>query len=226
MKKLILLLTTIMFGFVVGLVPAFGAEDNSENKGKGSSTLIILKNDLAKTKEGESYHKQSVTIYCHNGNWFGGGLSATVKPTHDYAEVNPFFTVNKGPLYLLGGLSTNSSGNDYAQAGIWYIDKFGKIATFFILKNYWNIAGESTDYLDAFLELEYPLGKKFYAGIDLDYCHYWQDENHYFYFIGPYAGYKILDNLSVYLRLSRGWNIVEDQSNRTDNIRTGLEISF
>ena len=225
MKKLVLLLTTIMFGFVVGLVPALGAEDNSENKGKGSSTLITLKNDLVKPEEGESYHKQSVTIYCHNGNWFGGGLDVTVKSKYDYTEVKPYFTINKGPLYLLGGLSTNSTGSNYIQSGIWYINKFRKVNIFFSLKNYWNIAGESTDYLDCFLESEYPLSERFYAGLNLDYCHYW-NENHQFFLIGPYVGYKIIDNVSVYLRLSRGWNIVEDQSNRTDNIRTGLEITF
>lgn len=224
MKKVVLFLIMAVFCFTAELQ----AEDSSRDQKtvQKASTLIIIKNDFVEPEEKASYHKQSVSIYCHNGNWFGGGLDLTVKPKYDYTEVKPYLTVNKGPFYLLGGLSINSAGNDYIQGGIWYTNKFGKVKVFFDLRNYWNIDGESTDYLDSFLKGEYPLGEKFYAGLDLDYCRYWQDGNHNFYFIGPYVGYKITDNTSIYLRLSRDWNVVNGNSDRTDKIRGGLKIAF
>ncbi|MCK4540180.1 hypothetical protein KAU09_03435 [Candidatus Parcubacteria bacterium] len=210
--------------FLIMATFCFTAELQAEDK--KASALIVIKNDFVEPEKAESYHKQSMTIYCHDGNWFGGGLSVTVKPKYDYTEVKPWFTLNKGPLYFLGGLSTDSSGNDYIQGGGWYINKFGKFKVFFDLRNYWNIDGESSDYLDCFLEGEYPLGKKFYVGLDLDYCHYWQDEDHNFYFVGPYVGYKVMDNLSVYLRLSCDWNVVHDNADRTDKARIGLKVTF
>lgn len=216
MKKLFIIAMAIAFCFVTEL---------QAEEGK-PLTLIILKNDSVNPKEGESYNKQSSSIYFHNGSWFGGGLDITVKSKYDYMETNPYITVNRGHYYAIAGFSTNSNGSDYFQGGFWYINKFDKIEVFLDIRNYWGIGGETTDYADVFLRGEHPISEKFYIGIDLDYIRYWQDENHNFYFLGPYVGYKVTDITSIFLRVSREWDVVDGQSNSTDAVRLGMEIMY
>jgi len=165
-------------------------------------------------------------IFWHYNNWLGGVLDVTTKPKFNYVQVKPYLTINKGPFYLLGGVSTDSVGTDYAHSGIWYTDTLNKVKVFFDLRNYWGIGGEPVDYLDAFLELERSLGEKFFYGLDLDYCHYWQDENHNFYFVGPYIGYKFTKSFAVFVRPSMEWDVLEGVSSKTDKIRLGVKINF
>ena len=132
-KKWLLVLIIAMFCLVT-FISTLQAEEETAQK---ASTSITLKNDFVEPEEKESYHKQSASIYFHDGNWFGGGVNIALKPKYDYTEVKPYLTINKGPVYLLGGLSTDSTGSDYFQGGIWYVNTSNKLSVFLDLRNYW-----------------------------------------------------------------------------------------
>lgn len=109
MKKIALCLV-LVFG-----IPAFlwAEENRAEEK---VSTYMLLKSNLINPKGEGSYFSYGLFSYWYN-SWLGAGVDVTSTPKKEFLEAKPFVTINKGPFYAIGGLSTDSTGADYAFGG-------------------------------------------------------------------------------------------------------------
>lgn len=137
------------------------------------------------------------------------GVDVKVNPADDYLAVKPYLTIKlrpDSPIDLLLGLTTDSTGADYVQAGFWYMNTFGRVNALLDVRNYGGMAGETADYMEDFLRLsravreKSPLG----IGIDIDYIRWWQSADNA-YFLGPFINYKVSSTFSLFLRGSRLW---------------------
>jgi hypothetical protein len=195
------------------LLPAIAlAEDNS------IETFVIQRNDYVVPRDGDPYFSHGIFAWWHTYGWLGLGIDVTVKPKQDFLEANPFVTVNKGPWYLNVGTVTNSDGSDYVHYGIWYFNRHldNKVEIFLDLRNFSGIGGETSDYLDAFLQTEYDITKNLSIGAVADYCRYWEESQDYWAY-GPIAYYKISDVTKVFGR----WTHDTDGTNK---YRAGFEF--
>ena len=214
------LLALALFLAVVSFAPsAFCADQEKEEK---VSTTITIKNDWVFPNSGESFDVQRLSAYWHY-RYLGGGFDLNYGRKGDYIQVKPYLTLNKGPWYLVGGFSADNY-SQYVQTGFWYVNTFDKLGVFLDVRNYFGVGGKSDSYLDNFLELTYPLGKKFYVGVDLIYDHWWQG-SHDWALVGPLVGYKFTDTVSAFVRVSHEWDMA-GKTSEANCVRLGLTFKF
>jgi len=214
MKKIALIILAV----AVLLPSILWAE--SEVKENKPLTFIVQRNDVVVPKDGDSYGSYGLFAWWHNYGWLGLGVDLTVTPKLDYFEANPFVTVNKGPWYLNVGAVTNSSGDDYLHAGMWYFNRFNdKVEIFLDLKNLWGVRGNAADYLDAFLQIEYDVTSSLTLGGVVNYDHYWETSQPDYWAYGPIAYYDISDITKVFGR----WTHDTDGTNK---YRVGFEFCW
>jgi len=217
----------IIAAATLSLAAASFAEHQEIEPNPEIASLIILKNDYVKPEHSKGFISETVSPYFQYHGWLGVGGDFTSQPGNkNYLEAKPYLTVNSGPYYALLGYSTNSAGNDYVQAGAWYLNRFGKIAVFADVRNYFAVDGKSSDYLDAFGEATYDLSRKVAAGVNAEYMHWWKGAEHNLYFIGPVVYYKLTKVTTIYGRVSREWNVIGSANEPTNRFRLGLKFSY
>jgi hypothetical protein len=214
---LVLVLLSVVFFSVVSLV---SAEEVKEEK---ISTTIVLKNDWVFRNSGQSSDVQRMSTYWGYKS-FGGGFDLSYARKDGYIQVNPYLTLNKGPWFLVGGFSFDNF-SQYVQFGFWYLNRFGDFDVFVDIRNYFAVGGKAEGYLDNFIEITRPLGERFYAGLDLEYIHWW-GAGHDWYFIGPLVGYRITKTISTFVRISHEWDILGSRIKEANCIRLGLTFKF
>lgn len=189
------------------------------------STMIDIRNDLIVPEKGESQMAQSVNVlWRYKG--FGGFLETDYKSKSHTLTIKPSLLFRLGSWHLLGGLSTNSQGADFAQTGAWFIDSFGNFKVLADLRNFWSISGRGNSYTDNLLRIMYPITSKFSIGADLAYDHWWNETNHNWYFVGPRISYQLTKGVSIYTRVSREWDALGDKTQTVDRIRLALAFAF
>lgn len=216
MKKIIAI--AILACLVAGVTFA----QDKEAKVSGS---IVSKTDFVFPQEGKSKTTEVLSMYWQYKR-LGGGLDVVMDPKNDFFQTEPYLTFNKGPWYLLGGAAINSAGNRWAQTGGWYINKFGRFNLVIDVRNYWGLNSQSVSFLDTFGEATYDLSEKLFAGLDVEYVHWWKGKSHNRYFVGPVLGYKVIKNLTVFVRPSREWDALAGSTKYTDKVRIGLKFCF
>jgi hypothetical protein len=222
MKKIAVLIGTLAIFLFTAVFPLSAEEAQAER----ISTLLLLKNDLVMPQVGNKYYSQTVTAYWHY-KWFGVGGDATYAPRKNFAEIKPYLTVNKGPYYALVGYAGNSLEQKYIQTGAWYVNKFGKTKVFLDLRNYWAANKTSVSYLEFWTSLYHPLGERFYVGFENHFAHFWDPKkSHNRFLLGPLAGVNITKTVSVYVRPSIIWDIVDRHTRRDFFLRVGLKFQF
>lgn len=224
MKK-ILVISIMVFVFSSSIAYA---EESEKVSG-----LVVLKEDVVFSPH-KDYSIPCISTFFHYKS-IGGGFDLRYYERGRVTEFQPYltFSPNKGksPWYFLGGLSFDSNNTKYFQTGIWYINSFGKLNMLWDVRNWWAFEKGET-YFDPFLQLLYPLPKpfnideRFYAGVELEYNHFWSGPTHNWYFGGPLIGFKITKDISTFVRLSREWDVLKGDTTKTDRIRLGLNINF
>lgn len=196
---------------------AFAGEDRV-------STVIFLRNDLS-LQEG---NHQKRAFYAHwSYQALGAELEVRTVPHADYLYLKSSLTVRTGPVYLVGGLSTDSTGAEYGNAGVWYRDAFGKLSVFFDGRAYFGINGTEPRYFDGFLTVKRKklAGTKLFAGLDVVYDHWWNESRNW-YLVGPLVGYEMTKITSLSVRYSRAWNEVKKDYTKADQLRVELGLRF
>lgn len=191
---------------------------------KNIATMVNLNTDFDNPEKGDSYTKYGMFTYWHK-DWLGGGVDITVNPKSEKTTVKPIVTINNGPYYLIAGLSTTSSGNDYFQAGVWYINSFGKLNICLDVRNYFDIKDGGTDFADNYFEATYGLSENISAGLVVIYDHWWASDND-FLKIGPIAYYKINENAKVYIRATTESFWSDAGKSDASEIRLGVKFFF
>jgi len=214
---------TVIIGIVIVLVMT-GICLSQEGEERVTS-LFVLRNDWVSPKEGKSSVTQLNSGYWHFKS-FGGGIDVKSNLQANFLEAQPYLTINSGPWYLLGGFSTNSAGADYIQTGLWYIKSFSKLTVIADLRNYWAVSEKANGYTDNLLEVTYPLTEKFFTGFDFRFDHWWKGKSHDWYLAGPLIGYNLTKSTSIFLRVSREWDVLDSRTSRADRIRIGLKLCF
>lgn len=218
MKKVFLAVAVMMF-FIAGSV--FAQETVNPEKVFGS---IDIRNDFIFPEKGDDMIGQSVNILFRYKS-LGGYLETDYKSKDHSLTLKPAILFCIGQWSLLGGMSTNSKGADFAQTGIWYANSLGKLNFLVDARNYWSITSQSNGYFEIFSRATYPVIEKVSAGVDLDFTHWWGD-GHNCYFIGPRISYQLTERISIYARVSREWNVLDAGTETTDRIRLGVAVTF
>lgn len=222
MKKIIILVLVVVMLAATGVV--FAQETKQEEKVENVSGFIDIRNDFIYPKDGVSQTGQSLNALWQY-KWFGGYLETDYKSQSHTLTIKPSLFVNKGPLYFVGGAATDNNGSDFVQAGIWYIDDLGKFKILFDSRNYFSTSGQSNGYIDNFLQVMYPITEKISVGTELCFDHWWND-GHNWYLVGPKISYQLTKNVSVYIRGSYEWNVLETGTETVVQVRTGVMINF
>ena len=189
------------------------------------SVMIDIRNDFILPEKGENITAQSVNIWLQ-GKRFSGFLETDYKSKSHTFTVKPSLLFKQGPWYFLGGASTNSQGSDFIQAGVWFIDSFGRFKILADLRNYWSILGKENGYTDNLFRVMYPIAGRLSVGGDFLFDHWWNGPGHNLYFVGPRIAYQLTKEMSVYTRVSREWDVFGDKTQTVDRIRLALVFIF
>lgn len=238
------LIATIIFAVCLYLFliteakPVSAEEFQAVEKVSGSIDIRI--SDFIYPEKGENITGQSLNAFWKYKQYSGLLETNYISDSHSFA-IKPSVQFSKGPLSALVGLSTNDTGSDFFQAGIWYADSFGKFKVSVDARNYFGITSQKNGYIDNFVRIMYPITDRFSAGIDFCYDHWWDNDQDW-YFIGPRISYQLTERISVYVRPSREWTVkktavetlvgstmvttTERETTSTDKIRLGLVITF
>lgn len=216
MKGFIAILVVV----VVIIASVVWAEDSDR-----VSTYLDFRQDYKNPQGGASETGQSIVVWLQYGS-IGGLFEGDVTNKSHYVDFKPSLLYRKGSFYLLGGFAADSLGSEFIQTGVWYLNTFGKLCVFLDARNYWSITSQDNGYAENFLRLTHPIAGKFYGGIDMIFDHWWSGESHNCYFVGPLIGYEITKEISIYLRVSREWDILGGNTNQTDRAKLGLVFYF
>lgn len=219
MKKLMLVVVVVFLMVSAALVSA------QEPVAKKVDVLIDLRNDFVASEKSSNKTIQAATVWVQ-GKLVGGILEPEYCSKTHYEKIKGSLLLKQGSWYFLAGATSDSLGNDFVQAGIWYVGKVGKANVLVDARNYWSTSGRDNGYTDNLLRVMYPIGKGFSVGMDFAYDHWWSSPSHDWYCVGPRISYKVTENISVYARVSRDWNVVSGEAEKTDKIRVGLSLTF
>jgi hypothetical protein len=209
----------------------------AEEKDDKISGLVVLKSDwISPVGKGESYFVPALCPFLKYKSW-GGGFDLRYYESGKVTEFQPYLTFTpkggKSPWYFLGGLSFDTNNAKYAQTGVWYINNFGDLNVAVDVRNFWSLdSDKAKGFIEPFLQLLYPfpkfvnINKRFCGGVELDYVHWWSGDNHNWFLAGPVVGFKITDNLSTFVRVSKEWTEKKDDTTSAYRVRVGLNITF
>ena len=213
MKKFVFL--AVLAALVFCFIPqsSIWAEEGTKLTG-----WIIFKTDVPTNSSGNWSHE--LTSYTQYGNW-GVNVDAYYSYKTGYLEAAPALVWNHGPIYLMAGYLTNNDSQSFVPVGIWLAGKMKKIDYFIDVRNYFGLNG-SEGFLDSFLNITYPLGKKWQIGADLEQIHYWEKSSNDTFLAGPVVGYKLAKGLKLCVRAAREWS----GGDYTDKVRMFLQYEF
>lgn len=217
MKKFFMWWTVLLVVFLA--ITSVFAQDSEKVSG-----FVDVRNDIVLPKDEEDITVQSVNIFLKHGR-AGVFLESADRSKDHVLTLKPSLLLSKGPWSLLVGAATNSKGADFAQAGAWYINSFGKVNIFADLRNYFSISGQSNGYTDNLFRIMYPITDKISVGAELVFDHWWND-GHNLYLIGPRAIYQFSKTASIYIRVSHEENATCTGTVETNYIRTALMYTF
>lgn len=194
--------------------------------GESAVSKLSLQTDLMRPKEGDDFVAQKVIMHVQKGD-LGLGGETLIITKKDYLRFRPYVTLKAGPVTPIMGLSTDSAGQDFVNAGLWYAKKVGARVNLFVdLRNYWGLNGDSNGFTDNLLAVSVSLSDQAYVGVDLFYDHYWETDDDW-YKIGIPVGYKLTKDVTVFLRpgferfLPQGGEHAD-----TESLRLGLNVNF
>lgn len=193
--------------------------------GENVQSKLSLQTDLMYPENGDDFVAQKVIAHFQKGDLGLGGETLVITKS-DYLRFRPYITIKTGPITPIVGLSTDSSGQDFINAGVWYAKKVGRISLFIDLRNYWGLNGASNGFTDNLLAVSVPLNDHAYVGVDLFYDYFWETDNQW-YKIGIPIGYKLTKDITIYLRpgferlLPKG-----EEPSDTNSLRLGLNVNF
>lgn len=216
----------IMLSFCSNLCWAEHREVESE-KGEEISTLILMRNDWVKTESKDSVQSQEFFGYWLWEKQIGGGIDVVTTPETDCITVKPFVTLKvTDSVHFVGGTMTTSYGSDYLHGGVWIFHNIGQWRIYLDLREYVEISGKRSDYVDTFVEITRPVTDKLSLGVVGMYDHWWQDDNHDWFFIGPVGYYQVSKNMTVFCRPSLDWEITRQDNIKTAKMRFGVKLVF
>ena len=118
---------------------------------------------------------------------------------------------------------TTSFGSDYLFGGVWIFKNIYGWKIFLDLKEFTEISGKKSDYLDTFMEVTCPvLSGKFSLGAVGMYDCRWTDDNRDWFFIGPIGYYHFSEKSSFFIRPSYEW----DEKTKTWKALGGFKFTF
>lgn len=208
-----------------GLAISVCAEESANDK---LSTNIVLKGTFVKPHHGEAYFAAQFCGYWHY-KWFGSGIDVTDVRRKGWTQLSPYLTANRGSFYALVGFQADSDRTHHVQTGLWYVNRFKKFNVFLDVRNFWAVSNNTFHYLDVWLSLSHPItpvSEKLFAGVELEYIHYWTGPSHNWYFVGPFVGYQFTKNISAFVRLSREWDVCSGIAEPADSVRVGVKFTF
>jgi hypothetical protein len=224
MKRIVMsgMMTVVL---MLALALTVWAEETDNDK---VSTTLVFKGDFVKPQSGQAHFASQFNGYWHY-KWFGGGIDVTDKRHTGWTQVKPYLTANKGPFYALVGLQADTDKTSHVQTGAWYVNRFKKLNVFLDVRNYWAVSGDCQNYLDAWLSVSHPvtpISEKLYVGTELEAIHYWTGPAHNWFLVGPFIGYDLTKNISIFARLSRDWDVCGGKTATTDGVRMGVRLTF
>lgn len=208
------------------------AEDaNLPKDEKKISTLILLKQNWIKPEQeqDDGFFCEGITLYWHHKKNIGLGIDIDLIPKTDFQRYRAYFTYNIGPWYALAGVSTDSVGRNYTQAGAWYFNKHGLTEVFVDQRLYVATDGNSDTYSDLFVEILHPIAEGITAGVNASYDHWFSSEQHNWWMAGPVVYFNDLlgKGWSPYVRVAYESDIKAGQENNNAiDFRVGLKITF
>lgn len=219
MKKL-MLLVTFLFVLFAGINTWAEIREMPPLEEKKVETLVVFKTNWVKAPESEARVCYQTTAYWQLKK-AGIGLDTANTPADNYLNLNPYLTYKIGqlPVQLVGGYWTDSTGADFVHGGAWLTPKIRNAKVFLEIREYAAVDGKFRDYLDNFLEVVYPVGKKFDAGINFTYDRQWSGKDRDFVQAGPILYYHAGKNLDLFVRPTR-------ETGSVDKIRFGVKIVF
>lgn len=161
---------------VVAVVVLLVAGSAFAQESEKISTFVDVQNTFAFPQKGEDSVGQAVNVL-----WSYKNVSALLETNYvnkyDSFTIKPSLIFSRGSWSILGGLASNDQGANFAQAGIWYSGKFGRVNAIADVRNYFSTTGQSNGYLDSFFRFMYPLTDKLSIGTDLIADYWWEDGN-------------------------------------------------
>jgi len=198
---------------------------NSSNLWAQSSKVdgtIVYKTNLISLDEGDSFAVHNIESYFSIGK-LGLGTDISIVPSDNYLQVKPYATWKVGNGFdLVGGLATDSFGEDFADFGIWYFVQLGKVGLFADQRFFFGLNGKSQSFSDLFANVCYPLSEKFSLGVDLVYDHWWGSGSNWL-LVGPVLSWSATDSVTVFTRVARETDF--EGFGATD-IRLGIKWEF
>lgn len=191
------------------------------------STLVLMRNDWIKSEDKESVQSQEFFAYWLYDKKIGGGIDVVTTPKANSISVKPFGTWKlSDSVHFVGGAMNTSYGSDYLHGGVWIFQNIGQWKIYLDLREYVEISGKRSDYFDAFAEIIYPVADKFSLGVVGMYDHWWQDDDHDWFFIGPIGYYHLSKSVSICCRPSLDWERNSGDTVRTVKVRVGVKLVF
>jgi len=220
-----------IFFLVIGLCLIFSTSARAEHReiqesGQKVDGIVLYRSNYINPEESKGFWSHDINTYLLIDKQYGIGLDATFCPENDYLKANPFATwkVVDG-LSVLGGLSLNSLGADYVQAGVWYFGTLGeKIKIFLDPRVYLETNDKAKSFVETFVEASYPLNDKLTLAVNILHDH-WLGNGADWLLIGPVVYWKINPSITVFTRIARETNFEIEGKNGTD-LRLGLKWSF
>lgn len=196
---------------------------------KKIATLMLLKQNWIQPEHSDGFFCEGVTLYWHHKENIGLGMDIDLIPKTDYQRYRAYLTYNSGPWYALAGISTDSGGKDYIQAGGWYFNKHGQTEVFVDQRVYMAVDGKSNTYSDLFVEIIHPVVGGVAVGINASYDHWFSSEQHNWWMAGPvvYLTDLLGEGWTPYFRVVYESDIKAGQQNSNAvDFRVALKITF
>lgn len=222
MKKIMIMLVAAIVVLCCGAEIVRGEESGSQ---KNVSGFLTLKNNWVNPQKGEDVFFQTACVFVQTTSPLGIGGDFTYQPDGDYVEYAPYLTLNSGPHYAIVGLSANSLGGDYVQAGYWHINKYGKVKVVADLRAYLETNSKSKTFLDNYLEVGYPMGASISASLAMEDIYKFDGAANTFQ-AGPIIYYKVSKSVVVFGRYLHAWSKSDAGKSQAEKFRLGIQYPF
>lgn len=221
MKIFIFALSAVLFLLYL----SSASSENQINSEKKIKTTMSIRSDYVHLDKGGDLFNPNAMLFWHYDKRYGLGLNVSAIPKHDFVNINPFFSINTGPWFLISGFSTDSLGNDYFMPGFWYFKVDGIERTFIEVKNYFDISGNENDYLHFYAEKAFRFTKRISVGPAV-LCNHWWKKEHDFYALGLVGYFKATDSMFIFVRNTFESDRTANLKCRSNKNRIGIEIHF
>jgi hypothetical protein len=224
MKKLVCIIITL-----AALLGSFAAVFAEEQKAPSSLVMMAIPRiDFVMPQKGDSTEVYRFFGYGLYNNTFGLGADVASIPERDYSEVKPIATLNSGPHFVVTGLkiTTADKENKYLQAGYWFFKSNAEYRLLVDIRNYFDIGGDKSSYLDSCVEYVKWFGK-IGVGPTATFDYWWHKDRNLFD-VGPIAYYALSKDpfIAPFVRYQHEWKRWGGISSQTDYLRFGVYVSL